>query len=312
MDRTEATTTTAPEVTDPVSRPSVLGRLINLGIIVVPFLGFAAALWLTWGWGIGWLELSLLLGMYVITSLGLTVGFHRLFTHRSFETHPILQFIFAALGSMTAQGSLFDWVALHRRHHQYSDRPGDPHSPHAQGTGLLGMIRGFFHAHLGWMFGARVRDLRRYAADLHKSTPLCVASAMFPFWVFLGLFIPALLGGLLTLSWTGALLGLLWGGLARMCLFHHVTWSINSVCHLWGGQPHQNHDHSTNNLIFGILAFGEGWHNNHHAYPTSARHGLRWWQIDMSYWCIWTMALLGLARKVKLPVGRTEEAGVPA
>jgi stearoyl-CoA desaturase (delta-9 desaturase) len=290
-----------PPPAEPLARPSLLVRLINLGIVVVPLLGLVAAIILLWGWGLGWLELSLLLGMYLVTSLGVTVGFHRLFTHKSFETHPVVQFILAALGSMTAQGSLFDWVALHRKHHQHSDRPGDPHSPHLHGGGLFGLIRGFFHAHLGWMFGARFRDLRRYVADLNKSTSLWVASALFPLWVALGLLIPTLLGGLITLSWTGALLGLLWGGLARMCLFHHVTWSINSVCHLWGGQPHESRDHSTNNAVFGILALGEGWHNNHHAYPTSAQHGLRWWQIDISYWVIWTLACVGLAHKVKLP-----------
>lgn len=284
--------------------PSLLVRAVNLAIIVVPFLGLIAAVILTWGWGIGWLELTLLLSMYTVTSLGLTAGFHRLFTHRSFETPRFLQFIIAALGSMTAQGALFDWVGMHRRHHQYSDREGDPHSPHLHGTGIWGIIRGFFHAHMGWMFGPRMMDLRRYVTDLAKSRSLRVASALFPLWVALGLLIPALIGGLLTMTWAGAFLGLLWGGLVRMCLFHHVTWSINSVCHLWGGRDHETNDHSTNNLIFGILAFGEGWHNNHHAYPTSAKHGLRWWQIDMSYWLIWSLALVGLATKIKLPTER--------
>jgi stearoyl-CoA desaturase (delta-9 desaturase) len=206
---------------------------------------------------------------------------------------------------MAVQGALFDWVAMHRRHHQFSDTADDPHSPHQEGGGVLGLLRGFWHSHIGWMFNPDPPNLRRYVADLAQSRTLRAASNLFPFWVALGLVIPAVLGGLITLSWAGVLTGLIWGGLVRIFLLHHVTWSVNSACHLWGFQPYRSNDQSRDNIVFGILAMGEGWHNTHHAFPTSARHGLRWWQIDVSYWVIRTLALLGLAWKLKLP---TKEA----
>jgi stearoyl-CoA desaturase (delta-9 desaturase) len=277
-------------------------RLVNLVAVVLPFAGFGLAIALLWGWGFSWVHLGLLLGMYLVTALGITVGYHRLFTHRSFETSAVVRFVLAVLGSMAVQGSLRKWVALHRRHHQHSDEPGDPHSPHLHGRGIPGLLRGLWHAHLGWVFKADPPDLDRYVKDLRQSPLLCVASALFPLWVVLGLLLPALLGGLITLSWGGVLLGLVWGGLARIFLVHHVTWSVNSVCHLWGEQPFQvGADQSRNNFLFGVLALGEGWHNNHHAFPTSARHGLRWWQIDVSWWLIRALAWLRLAWKVKLP-----------
>jgi stearoyl-CoA desaturase (Delta-9 desaturase) len=282
--------------------PASLGtRLANLAVVVVPFAGLVAAAALLWGWGFSWVELGLLLGMYLLTGLGITVGFHRLFAHRSLQTGRVLRFALAALGSMAAQGPLLRWVALHRRHHQHSDRPGDPHSPHDHGRGLLGLLRGLWHAHLGWVFQPDPPNLARYAEDLRRDGVARLASALFLGWVALGLLLPALLGGLLTGTWAGALLGLLWGGLARIFLVHHVTWSVNSVCHLWGRQPFPGRDQSRNNLLFGILALGEGWHNNHHAFPTSARHGLRWWQFDLSYYVIRALALLGLAWEVRVP-----------
>jgi len=296
----------APPASTPVAeggpgKASLGRRVAYLIAVLVPFLGLVAAITLLWGRGVSWVELSLLLGMYVLTGLGITVGYHRLFTHRSFETHAVVKFILAALGSMAFQGPLLDWVALHRLHHQHSDAPGDPHTPNHQGRGFLGLLRGFWHAHLGWFLTLGPHNLSRYVQDLRQSRAVRVASALFPLWVALGLLIPAGLGGLLTGTWMGALFGLVWGGLARICLVHHVTWSVNSVCHLWGGRPFPGADHSRNNFVFGVLAFGEGWHNNHHAFPTSARHGLWWWQIDMSYWVIRGLALVGLAWKVKLP-----------
>ena len=213
----------------------------------------------------------------------------------------MVQCILAILGSMAVQGPLLKWVALHRRHHQHSDQVDDPHSPHHQRGGLLGLGHGVWHAHLGWVFQPDPPNLSHYIKDLRQSRLVRTVSALFPLWVAVGLLIPTLLGGLLTLSWTGALLGLIWGGLVRIFLVHHVTWSVNSVCHLWGRQPFQTNDHSRNNLLCGVLALGEGWHNNHHAFPTSARHGLKWWQFDMSYWFIRFLALVGLAWKVRLP-----------
>lgn len=280
---------------------SIRARIGTLTVVIVPFAGMIAAIALLWGYGVGWMELGLLFSMYTLTVLGVTVGFHRLFTHHAFETYRIVQCIFAVLGSMAAQGSLLKWVAFHRRHHQYSDQDEDPHSPYFQGKGIRGVLRGAWYAHVGWFFDPDPSDLYRYVKDLRKSKMLSVISTLFPIWITLGLLIPALLGELLTGTWMGALLGFLWGGLARIFLVHHVTWSINSVCHLWGRRPFATNDHSKNNILFGILGFGEGWHNNHHAFPMSARHGFSWWQIDISYWVICLLAFFRLAWKIKLP-----------
>jgi stearoyl-CoA desaturase (delta-9 desaturase) len=239
--------------------------------------------------------------MYHVTGLGVTVGYHRLFTHRSFETVWPIRLALGILGSMAVQGPLLKWVAVHRRHHQHSDEVGDPHSPHLHGPGFFAMLRGLVHAHTGWLFSPDFAGMERYVRDLSSDRMLLAISKLFPLWVLIGLLIPAALGGLLTLTWYGVLAGFIWGGLVRIFLVHHMTWSINSVCHLWGGRPFRSQDHSRNNLIFGIIGFGEGWHNNHHAFPTSARHGLRWWQIDMTYLIIRTLKAVKLAWKVRLP-----------
>lgn len=279
-------------------------QLATLAAVIVPFLGLIVAGYLSWGRGFHRVELGLLAGLYVLTGLGITVGFHRLFTHRSFETRRPIEVLLAIFGSMAVQGTLLEWVARHRRHHQHSDRPDDPHSPHQHGGGMLGLLRGAWHAHIGWAFARNRPNLSHYVKDLQQDSLLRLVSALFPVWVVLGLLIPAAAGGLLTGSWTGAWTGLLWGGLVRICLVHHVTWSINSVCHLWGTRPYPVADQSRNNLVFGVLALGEGWHNNHHTFPTSARHGLRWWQVDLSYYVIRTLALTGLAWNVRLPAAR--------
>lgn len=282
-------------------RISLALRLTNLSAVILPFLGFVAAVLFLWGRGFSWVDLGLLLGMYVLTIVGITVGFHRLFTHRAFDTNRVVQFLLAALGSMAVQGPLLKWVALHRRHHQHADQEEDPHSPHRYGRGVLSILCGFWHAHLGWFFEPDPPNLSHYVKDLRQRGSLRIASALFPVWVILGLIIPAALGGLLTTSWTGALCGLLWGGLARIFLVHHVTWSINSICHLWGQRPFHSNDHSRNNALFGVLGLGEGWHNNHHAFPTSAKLGLKWWQMDVGYWVIHGLALCRLASGIRLP-----------
>jgi stearoyl-CoA desaturase (delta-9 desaturase) len=246
--------------------------------------------------------------MYVLTVLGITVGFHRLFTHRAFETNIVVAFVFGVLGSMAAQGRLFNWVALHRRHHQHSDDLNDPHSPHHMGEQTWGVLRGMWHAHLGWIFRPKPLDLPRYVKDLNERPTFRVLNHLFFVWVGVGLLIPAAIGGLITQSWSGAFWGFVWGGLVRVLLVHHVTWSINSVCHIWGRRPYKSGDESRNNFLFGVLALGEGWHNSHHAFPTSARHGLRWWQPDVSYWVIRALAALGLAWNLKLPPLKTQIA----
>jgi stearoyl-CoA desaturase (Delta-9 desaturase) len=287
-------------------RASLGMQLVTLVAIAVPFLGLVAAPFFLWGWGFSWPDLGLLLGMYVLTALGITVGFHRLFTHRSFETYTWVKFLLAVLGSMAIQGPLLKWVAQHRRHHQHSDTPDDPHSPHHHGRGVLGLLRGAWHAHIGWLFRHDPEDLDRYVQDLRKSRALRVASALFPLWVALGLVLPGVLGGLLTLRWAGVWTGVIWGGLVRVFLVHHVTWSVNSACHLWGLRPYRSADRSRDNVMFGVLALGEGWHNTHHAFPTSARHGLRWWQLDVSYYVIRALALVGLAWDIRLPTQQAQ------
>ena len=300
----------APSSVVPVSAPlderglervSIPVQIANLTVVILPFLGFIAAMALLWGRGFDWLHLGLMLGMYVITVLGVTVGYHRLFTHKAFETHAAVKFVLAMWGSLAIEGPLFKWVATHRRHHQTSDGEGDPHSPHLHGHGFVGFVSGLWHAHCGWLFEPHIPGLNKYVADLNASPMLRVISNLFPLWILVSLLIPTVLGGLFTMSWMGALLGFLWGGLARVFLVHHVTWSINSVCHLWGGRPYRSQDNSRNNVVFGVLALGEGWHNNHHAFPTSARHGLAWWQIDISYLFIRLLEVFGLAWKVRVP-----------
>ncbi|HZU35993.1 MAG TPA: acyl-CoA desaturase [Gemmataceae bacterium] len=284
-------------------------KVANFLAVVLPLLGVGSIAVFLWGWGFSWTDLGLLLGMYVLTALGITVGFHRLFVHRSFQTYPIIQFVLGVLGSMAVEGSLFHWVGLHRRHHQHSDRPGDPHSPHLHGEGIRGLLRGLWHAHLGWFFDPDPPDLDRYFKDLQQSRMLRTVSALFPVWLALGLLLPGVLGGVITGTWAGVWTGLIWGGLVRVFLVHHVTWSVNSVCHLWGFQPYQSADESRNNYLFGVLAMGEGFHNTHHAFPTSARHGLRWWQPDVSYYVIRVLSWLGLAWDVKVPSKAAQARG---
>lgn len=277
-------------------------RVGTLIAILLPFAGLVLAVYGAWGWAFSWVELTIFAVMYVATGMGITIGYHRLFTHRSFETIRPIKLLLAVLGSMAIQGPLLRWVATHRRHHQHSDQVDDPHSPHKYGKGLLRAVAGWWHAHIGWMFKPETPELEFYVQDLKRDGLLQRVSRLFGVWVALGLLMPALAGGLITGTWQGAFLGFLWGGLVRAFLGHHVTWSINSVCHLWGSRPYQTSDHSRNNIVFGVLAFGEGWHNNHHAFPTSAKHGLRWWQLDMSYLAIRVLEWMRLARRVRVPV----------
>jgi stearoyl-CoA desaturase (delta-9 desaturase) len=298
----------ATEVHEPEHVPSPAFRVANLLAVILPLIGLIAAMVLMWGEHFNWLYLGLLVGFYVATAVGITVGFHRLFTHRAFETVWPVRAGFAILGSMAVQGPLIDWVAWHRRHHQHSDHDGDPHSPHLHGEGVGGMLKGMIHAHFGWMLWENDTGQEKYVGDLLREKRLMKIQNLFGLWAILGLVLPAIIAGLVTMSWMGALLGFLWGGLARLFLVHHVTWSVNSICHIWGAQPFGSKDESRNNVVVGILAMGEGWHNSHHAFPTSARHGLSWWQLDISYLIIKTLSLLGLAWKVKVPSAEAIEA----
>jgi len=288
----------APGDLRPVARTE---QLLVLGAILLPVAGIAAAAMMLWGYGLHATDLFLLATFYALSGFGVTIGYHRLFTHRGFQAPAPIRFALAAMGSMAVQGSVIQWVGTHRRHHQKSDQAGDPHSPHGHGTGAWAALKGFWHAHTGWLFAPEQAEVRRYAADLEQDRVLRFVDRTFVLWVTLGLLAPALIGGLVTASWTGAFTGLLWGGLVRIFLLHHVTWSVNSACHLWGRQTYECHDRSRNNVIVGILGMGEGWHNNHHAFPRSARHGLAWWQFDSSWMLIRLLKLMRLARNVQLP-----------
>lgn len=283
-------------------------KIVNLIAIATPFIGFLVAAIFFWGTLFNGVQLAIFGFMYAITSIGITIGYHRLFTHSSFKTSRFMTAVFAAFGSMAIEGPVLQWVADHRRHHQCSDDEGDPHSPHLHSGGILEALKGMWHSHMGWMINPRTKQSMRYVGDLRKDKLVRRMSKLFPLWVLISLALPALLGGLMTLTWMGAFLGFLWGGLVRICFVHHVTWSINSVCHIWGAQPFNTNDHSRNNLIMGVFALGEGWHNNHHAFQSSARHGLRWWQLDMSYIIIWFMSKVGLVYDVRVPTKERIEA----
>ncbi len=277
-------------------------RLATGAAVVLPPFGLLAVMVLAWGGWFHWVDLALMGSMYVLTGLGVTIGYHRLYTHKSFATRGPIAVFFAICGSMAVQGPLIWWCATHRKHHQHSDEELDPHSPHAgRAPGVGGAIKGFLHAHIGWLFADITPDMKRYVPDLLADRTTLLISNAFPILVALGLVIPAVIGGLVTMSWMGALLGFLWGGVVRMFLLHHVTWSVNSVCHIWGAKDYASGDESRNNPVMGILALGEGWHNNHHAFPASARHGLKWWQFDLSWVIIRSLEKIGLAKKVRLP-----------
>jgi stearoyl-CoA desaturase (delta-9 desaturase) len=272
-------------------------RTANLLGVVVPFLGVIAAVVLLWNRAVDWIDLAIFAAMYLVTAVGVTVGYHRLLTHRAFATYPWLERVFARMGSMAVQGSVMDWVADHRKHHANADVEGDPHSPHVgHGSGL----RGLWHAHTGWLLETQGQaDWRRYAAELYESPRMRTIGRRFPLFVLLSLAIPTILGYVLHgFTLDGALRGLVWGGLVRIFFVHHVTWSVNSVCHFFGRRRFAIEDHSTNVAWLSLVSLGESWHHNHHAFPRSAYHGLRWWEIDVSGLLISAMERFGLAWNV--------------
>jgi stearoyl-CoA desaturase (Delta-9 desaturase) len=277
-----------------------IDRVANIVVTVVPvgLLGLAA--WLAWGGTLHWPDLVVLAVTYLLTGLGVTVGFHRLLTHRSFQTSRPLRGLLAALGSAAIEGPVIEWVSNHRKHHRFSDRVGDPHSPHVDhGGGWRGAFVGLFHAHVGWIFsGEALASEERYAKDLLADPVVRFVDRTFLLWVLLGLAFPFGLGLALTGSIAGGLTGLLWGGAVRLFFVHHATFSINSLCHYFGRQRFATADESRNLLWLALPTLGEAWHNNHHAFPTSARHGLRWWQLDPSAWLILGLERLGLVWNV--------------
>ncbi|MEV4146808.1 acyl-CoA desaturase [Amycolatopsis sp. NPDC049691] len=291
----------------PVAKPVLSGRqtvaeLITIRtFLLVPFLALAAAVPVFWGWGVSWLDLTIGGAFFVVSTLGITVGYHRYFTHGAFRAKRVLRIALAIAGGLAAQGPVIGWVADHRRHHAFSDREGDPHSPWLFGTSPVALARGFWHAHMGWLFGRDKTNVDRFAPDLAGDRDMRVVDRLFPLWVVLSLLLPPLLGGLITLSWWGALTAFLWAGLARISFQHHVTWSVNSICHMIGERPFASRDRSANFWPLAILSMGESWHNTHHADPTSARHGVLRGQIDVSARVIWAFEKLGWAWNVRWP-----------
>jgi stearoyl-CoA desaturase (delta-9 desaturase) len=270
--------------------------------IVVPFLAVAAAVPIAWGGWLSWTDVAIAVAMYWISGHGVTVGFHRYFTHKSFKPNRPLKIVLAIAGSLAIQGPVIRWVADHRKHHKFSDRDGDPHSPWRYGNDIKALTKGLFHAHMMWLFNPEQTPQRKYAPDLMKDKDLVRISRQFPIWVVVSLVTPALLGGLITMSWQGALTAFFWGSLVRVSLLHHVTWSINSICHTIGDRPFVSRDKSANVWWLAIPSMGESWHNLHHADPTCARHGVLKGQVDTSARVIWMLEKLGWIHDVRWPV----------
>ncbi len=272
-------------------------RYANLAGVVIPFIGTLVAIVMLWNRAVDLTDLLVLVGMYVVTAVGITVGFHRLLTHRAFASYPWVERTFAVMGSLSVQGSVLDWVADHRKHHAHTDREGDPHSPHVgHGSGLPGL----WHAHVGWLMETQGQaDWKKYAAELYEDPKMRRIGRWFPQLALLSLAIPMVADWALHgFTLAGALRGLVWGGLVRIFFVHHITWSVNSVCHFFGSRRFDIDDHSTNVGWLAVLSLGESWHHNHHAFPRSAYHGLRWWEIDPSGLIIAGMQRVGLAWNV--------------
>jgi stearoyl-CoA desaturase (Delta-9 desaturase) len=276
-----------------------LERSANLIAVALPFAAFAVAVVLLWKRAVGPLDLALLAGLYVAVALGITVGYHRLLTHAAFVSPPAVRYTLAVLGSMAVQGPVIDWVADHRKHHAHTDAEGDPHSPHGHGSGFAGMVRGLLYAHMGWLLDSQGQARKRkYAPDLLEDPGMRLINRLFVPIALLGLLIPFALGWLVGGDLRAGLTGLVWGGLVRVFLLHHVTWSINSVCHFFGRRRFATDDHSTNVAWLALPSLGESWHHNHHAFPRSSRHGLDRRELDPSALVIAGLERVGLARNV--------------
>ncbi|MDT4939391.1 MAG: hypothetical protein QOG80_3062 [Pseudonocardiales bacterium] len=269
--------------------------------VIVPFLAFLAAIPVAWGWGLGWTDVALFLVFYIVSGLGITVGYHRYFTHGAFKAIRPLRIGLAIAGSLAIEGPVIRWVADHRRHHAFSDREGDPHSPWRYGETVSALIKGLAFAHIGWMFDVEHTNRDKYTPDLLADRDIVRVDRQFPVWVLVSMFLPPVLGGLITMSWAGALSAFFWASLVRVFVLHHVTWSINSICHMIGEKPFVARDKSTNFWPLAILSFGESWHNMHHADPTAARHGVLRGQLDESARVIWIFEKLGWATDVRWP-----------
>ena len=291
------------------AQKAALQRRLTLIVTVVPFVGFVWAVIALWGNGLSAVDAVIAIAFYLWTGFGITIGFHRYFTHQSFETNRTARAVLAIAGSMAVQGPLIKWVADHRRHHAFSDKEGDPHSPHLdEGPGVRGVLKGLWHAHMGWLFSDEQTSPRRWCPDMLKDPTMRTIDRLFPLWVVLTFALPPTLGFAVTGTLAGALSAALWGSLVRVFMLHHVTWSINSICHFYGKRPFEGEDFSTNNWPLAIISLGESWHNNHHAFPSSAVHGIGKAQLDLSGGLIALLEKAGVAQRVKRVTEKQLEA----
>jgi stearoyl-CoA desaturase (delta-9 desaturase) len=292
---------TDPDAVDAPERQNVQSLFWLYVFVIVPLLAVFAAIPLAWGGFVGPVDLALLVFFYSISAAGITVGFHRYFTHGAFKAKPWVRVMLAIAGTLAIEGPLDRWVADHRKHHAFSDKEGDPHSPWRFGDSIPAVLKGLFYAHLGWLFDIEQTSRRKYAPDLLDDSAMRRVSASFAPIVLTSLLLPALLGGLLTWSWWGFVTAFFWAGLVRIALVHHVTWSINSICHVLGNHPFRSRDRSGNVWWLAIPSLGESWHNLHHADPTCARHGVEKGQIDISARLILWMERAGWVYDVRWP-----------
>jgi stearoyl-CoA desaturase (Delta-9 desaturase) len=278
---------------------SKIEKYANLAAVLMPFAAFGVAVVLLWNDLVGPTDLAIFAGLYLVSAFGITIGYHRLLTHRSFDAPRPVRYALAIMGQTAVQGPVVDWVADHRKHHAFTDEEGDPHSPHLHGGGLKGALHGLYHAHMGWLFVTQGQaDRRRYARDLMDDPVMKRISKAFLWNAIGGLALAFLLGLAITGTVAGGLTALVWGGFVRIFFVHHITWSINSICHFFGRRRFAIDDHSTNVFWLALPSLGESWHHNHHAFPRSAVHGLRWWEIDVTGLVIMAMKRVGLARDV--------------
>ena len=269
--------------------------------VVAPFIALLAAIPIAWGWGLSALDATMAVTGYLIAGFGVTVGFHRYLTHGSFKARRPLRIALAVAGTLAAEGPPTEWVADHRRHHAFADRDGDPHSPWRFGTSVRALAKGLLFAHCGWFFNKEVTNKARFAPDLLEDRDIRVVDRLVLPLFASSLLLPALIGGLVTASWTGALTAFFWAGVVRMALLHHVTWSVNSVCHVVGERPFRSRDKATNFWPLAIISFGESWHNSHHSDPTGARHGVLRGQLDPAARLIWLFETFGWVHDVRWP-----------
>jgi stearoyl-CoA desaturase (Delta-9 desaturase) len=291
-------------VADAPPVPHRLARRIAAGIgVFLPLLGVLVACGLFWGVAVRPVDLVLVVVFYTLTGVGISVGYHRLFTHRSFETSAPMRALLAIFGSLAIEGGVISWASEHRKHHAYSDVEGDPHSPHVSGPGLGGRVQGLWHAHMGWFFSTKgiAEAEQRFRRDLDADPVIRTIDRMYAVWIVLTLGIPFAVGYAFGGTLHTGFEAMIWGGLVRTFIGHHITWSINSICHSFGTRPYQARDESRNNWLLAFPSFGEAWHNNHHAFPGSAIFGLDRRQLDLGALTIRLFERLGLVWDVKAP-----------